>query len=196
MIKPILAIFFGLAVSCFANAQEYGLGIGVHQTTASVDSTSGLTGSVSGKLGFDLGLHVAFELVPNLRFRTGFIYDQRQFDYKYSSFGGGKIEFNFAYLDVPVNLQYNFNEMVAVYGGLIVGVKASDSIKAPSALGTMDFSMKSMYPLFNAGVNLMFDDMIGFDFFLEHGIGEFASDSSGTSLKDYSTFGMRFIYWM
>jgi hypothetical protein len=56
--------------------------------------------------------------------------------------------------------------------------------------------MKSLYPLVNAGVNLMFEDMIGFDLFYELGLGEFASDTANNSYKDYSTFGLRFIYWM
>ena len=161
--KVIIALAAGLMISATATAQEYGLGIGIHQTTATIDEPGTASGSVSGKLGFDAGLHVAFELIPRLRFRTGAVYNQRQFDYKLNS-GAGKVEFNFAYLDVPVNVQYGFNEMFSVYGGMTVGVKASDSTKSPASVGAVDVSAKSLYPLLNAGVNLMFDDMIGFDF--------------------------------
>lgn len=187
-----LALICGVMVSSVAMAQDYGLTIGIHQTTATVDglTASGVpvSGSVSGKLGFDAGLTASFELVPNVRFRTGLLYDTRQFDYKINNIG--KVSYNFAYIDVPVNVQYNFNQTVGIYGGLIVGIKASDSTSIPSGF-TYDPDMKSLYPLVNAGFNFMFNDMIGFDLFYEAGLGEFADHA-----KNYSTVGMHFIYWL
>lgn len=191
MTRKLIALAFGVLLSSTAMAQEYGLAVGIHQTSASVDNTTGSSGKVEGKLGFEAGLAVAFELIPNLRFRTGLTFDQRQFDYKIS---GNKFQFNYAYLDVPVNAQYNFTPMFGVFGGLLVGIKASDSTKVPSGM-TLDADMKSLYPLIDLGVNMTFDDMIGFDVYYERGIGEFAS-ATGLSLKDYSTFGLRFLYWM
>ena len=194
MTHKIFGLICGLLISSAAMAQDYGLTIGVHQTTATVDTTgsgkwlSGTTGSVSGKLGFDAGLTASFELVPNVRFRSGLLYDQRQFDYKLT--GGQTVGINFAYLDVPVNVQYNITPMVGIYGGLIVGVKASDSASVPGGV-TLPTNMKSMYPLLNVGGNFMFNDMLGFDVYYESGLGEFADN-----LKNYSTFGMHFIYWL
>jgi Outer membrane protein beta-barrel domain len=193
MTLKIISLVFAVLLSGTAMAQEYGLALGFHQTTATLEST-GATGSVSGKLGFEGGLQVAFELIPNLRFRTGAMYNQRQFDYKIPSVG--TLQFNYAYLDIPVGVQYGFNEMVSVFGGMIVGVKASDSTKTPTSVGALDVDMKTLYPLLNAGVNLLFDDMIGFDFFLERGVGSFATYPTDNNLKDYTSFGMRFIYWM
>ena len=194
MTKLILALLCGGLVSSVAVAQDYGLTVGIHQTTGTVDtngsstSLKGSAGSVSGKLGFDAGLVASFELVPAFRFRSGILYDQRQIDYKLNN-GAGTVSFNFAYIDIPVNAQYNFTPMFGIYGGLIVGIKASDSTSVPA--GTYSPDMKSLYPLLNVGGNFMFNDMIGFDVYYEAGLGNAATD-----VKNFSTFGMHFIYWL
>ncbi len=193
MTQKIIVLVLGLLISSSAMAQEYGALLGFNQSSASVDEPAGANGSISGKMGFNAGLAIAFELSPGMRFRSGFLYDQRQVDYKTSN---GKYQLNFAYFDVPVNLQYALTPTVAVFGGMVVGVKASDSVKSPSGY-PVDLDTKSLYPLVNAGLNFTFDDMIGFDFFVERGIGEFASESTtDLSFKDYMTFGLRFIYWL
>lgn len=180
-------------VSSVSFAQDYGLTLGVHQTTATIDtagSTPALgTGSVSGKLGYDFGLTVSFELMPAIRFRSGLLYDTRQIDYKLNS-GVGTISYNFAYLDVPVNAQYNFTPMFGLYGGLIVGIKASDSTSVPGG-GNYSPNMKSLYPLVNAGANFMFNDLVGFDLYYEYGLGNAADN-----VKNFSTVGLHFIYWL
>ena len=141
--KSVFALLIGLTLSGTAMAQEYGLSLGIHQTSAGVDQPAGSTGKVDGKLGFEGGLQVAFELVPKLRFRTGALYNQRPLDFKFA--GAGTYELNYAYLDVPVNVQYGFNEMVSVFGGLTIGVKASDSVKTPASLTDLDLSVKSLF---------------------------------------------------
>ncbi|MGZ3722112.1 MAG: outer membrane beta-barrel protein [Bdellovibrionales bacterium] len=185
------ALLCGLLISSAAMAQDYGLTVGVHQTTADYSSSTGSSKNSSGTLGYDAGLTASFELVPSWRFRTGVLYDVRPFELTLPNQANvnDKTKFNFAYLDVPVNVQYNFNPTFGVYGGLVVGIKAGDSTSgAPDGYSS---EMKSLIPFANAGVNLMFNDMIGFDFYVEKGLGEFAKD-----LKNYSTVGMHFIYWL
>ena len=66
------AIVVGALISSVAMAQDYGLTIGVHQTTATVTTggqNSFPAGSAEGKLNYDLGLTASFELIPNFRFR-------------------------------------------------------------------------------------------------------------------------------
>lgn len=193
----IAAGAIGLLISTSAMAQEYGLTIGFQQNSADVENPEGVSGKIDSKLGFSGGGLVAFELVENLKFRSGLIFNQRHIDYKVTSpdAAEGKYKLKFDYLDVPVNVQYNFNEMFGVYGGMIMGIKASDSADAPAGLD-FDPDMESLYPLLNVGVNMIFEDMIGFDLFFERGIGEFATGDDSLSFKDYTTFGARFIYWM
>src|SRR4051812_7087415 len=110
-------VICSLMFSSFAFAQDYGLTVGVHQTTAAVDGGAGSAypaGSVNARLGYDLGLTASFELLPSFRFRTGVLYDLRPFEYKLAS-GAGTVGFNFSYIDIPVNVQYNFTPMFGVY---------------------------------------------------------------------------------
>jgi len=197
--SKILMLICGILFSSAAMAQDYGLTVGVHQTTATTDvATSGggwmdgTTGSMSGSLGYDLGLTASFELIPNFRFRTGFLYDYMPADYKITAgpHGTGTLGVRFSYIDIPVNAQYNFTQMFGIYGGLIVGVKASDNANVPS--GYQDSpNAKALMPFYNVGVNFLFNDLIGFDVYYKGGIGSFADD-----FKNFSTVGMHFIYWL
>ena len=196
MKKQLWILTFGLFVSSAAVAQDYGLAIGVHQTSATVDLSgdpayTGVTGSAGSSLGFDLGFLASFELMPGFRFRTGALYNARPFEFKITAPIAGTAKFNYAYIDVPVNVQYNFTEQFGLFGGMIVGIKASDKVDLPAGSPSADLGMKSMYPLFNIGGNFTFDDMIGFDLYYEMGMGSFNDVA-----KNYSNFGMHFIYWL
>jgi hypothetical protein len=181
MKKTLLFMVTGMLMSTAAMAQEYGLALGFHQTSASTDISGA---SVDGKLNFEGGLAVGFELVPMLKFRTGFLYNQRHF--KTKSGGSTLVDYGFDYFDVPINVQYNFNEMVGIFGGLTVAINSSDSTDPTQS----NLDMTKLLPLINAGVNFTFQDMIGFDLYYERGMGDIAKN-----VKDYSTFGGRFLYW-
>ncbi|MGE4132649.1 MAG: outer membrane beta-barrel protein [Bdellovibrionales bacterium] len=180
----ILSFIF-LISSSSAFAQEWGATLGFHQTTAdSNDSTA----TVDGKLNFKLGALVWFELVEGYKFRSGAIFSQRHIDINKS---GYKYEYNFDYFDVPANVQYNFNEMIGVFGGLTFAINFSDDVDAPSgAPANTDQDAEKMIPIMNGGVNFLFNDMIGFDVYYERGMGRFAKN-----LENHSTFGANFIYW-
>lgn len=186
MIKTFV-IFSCLISSAWSHAQEYGALIGVHQTEAELGAASG--SSVKGKMGFKAGLAMAFGLADQMRFRTGAIYNQRHFESSNGS-QAGETKYNFDYVDVPANLQFNFNDKVSVFGGMIIGVNINDDVKYPTGVTAADPDIEKMIPLLNAGVNLLFDDMIGFDFYIERGMGDIAD-----GLKNYSTFGGNFLYW-
>lgn len=177
----IFTLVFGLATPAFA--QEFGGLLGVHQTTADTDATNT---TVDGKLGFKAGVLIGFELVDQMKFRSGLLYNQRHIETK---LGTTTTDVNFAYLDIPANVQFNFNEMFGIFGGLTFAINVNDDVK-PSAGTANDPDADKMIPLLDLGVNLMFQDMIGFDFYYQRGLGGFAR-----SLENHSTFGGNFIYW-
>lgn len=176
-----------LVASSMASAQEFGMLVGVHQTDAEQSASNG--SSLSGKMGFKAGLAVAFGLADQMRFRTGAIYNQRHFEITSGS-PAVETKYNFDYVDVPANLQYNLNDKVSLFGGMIIGVNINDDVKVPAGTNASNPDAEKMIPLLNAGVNLLFDDMIGFDFYLESGMGDIAN-----GLKNYKTFGANFLYW-
>lgn len=184
MTKSLCILILAFAFGGTANAQEYGAVIGVHQTSAETEA-NGVT--VDGKLNFKAGLAVGFELVEKVKFRTGAIYNQRHFETKA---GATEIKVNFDYLDIPANVQYGFNDMFSVFGGLTFAVNINDDVKSNVAGALPDPDTTKLVALLDVGVNMMFDDMIGFDFYYQRGLGGFADQ-----LENYSTFGGNFLYW-
>ena len=183
MMKNILVLTLSLLVSAPALAQEFGALVGVHQVDADTDTVNG---SIDGKFNFKAGLAVGFDLTETGKFRTGFIYNQRHFE---QSIGATDFEYNFDYFDVPALYQHKFGEMFSAFGGLVVAVNVNDDVEA-SAGTAADPDIETLLPLLQAGVNLMFSDMIGFDFYYERGVGSFARD-----LETYNSFGANFLYW-
>lgn len=181
MIKNILPILAAMTFSAPVVAQEYGALLGVHQTSADSDVT---TTSVDGVFNFKAGLAVGFELAEFTKFRSGIIYNQRHLE---STRAGQKTDINYDYLDVPALIQYNVNEMFGMFGGLIVGINVNDNLKPKPAV---DVDVETLIPLLSVGVNLTFQDMIGFDVYYERGMGDIAD-----GLENYSTFGANFLYW-
>jgi hypothetical protein len=185
MIKSLFIFAASLMMAASANAQEFGGLLGVHQTTADTDSSNV---SVDGQFNFKAGVLVNFGLNDMAKFRTGLLYNQRHVELKAA--GSKLAEVNFNYLDVPALFQYNVNEMFGLFGGLVVGVNVGDEYKKSNGVTTADIEAKSLIPLLQAGANVTFDDMIGFDLYYERGIGKYAD-----GMKDFSTFGANFIYW-
>lgn len=181
----LLAGFLG---SLSVSAQEYGAVLGVHQTDADLKQSS--DASVDGKMGFKAGLAIAFELADKTRFRTGAIFNQRHVEMKTGS-GVDYAKVMFDYIDVPINVQYNVNDQFGVFGGLTVAANVNDKVEYSELVtDRSDPDAEKLIPLFNAGVNLTFDDMIGFDFYYERGLGDISD-----GLKNFNTFGLNFLYW-
>ena len=175
----------GMLISAAAQAQEYGFVAGVHQTGASTDSEGN---TIDSQFNFKTGLAMGFELAPKMRFRTGALFNRRHVDLNVAPNTKYKIKFD--YIDVPANFQYNFNDTVGLFGGLVVGINVADKVEAPIGSIAADPQANGLIPLADVGVNLLFEDMIGFDFYYERGLGKFADHWSG-----FSTFGGNFIYW-
>lgn len=183
MIRATLLILAIVGASQ-AWGQEWAATIGVHQTTADSNETGA---TVDGKLNYKVGALLGFELAEKTKFRTGFLYNQRHID---KTLAGQKFEYKFSYVDIPANLQYNINEMVGFFGGLVIAVNVGDDVDGPAGVTVVDPDAEKMIAIMNLGVNLMFNDMIGFDFYYERGMGRFAK-----GLENHSTFGGNFIYW-
>ena len=182
----IFILISSLFLSLGARAQEYGFLIGVHQSNArtSLDNVSG-----NAVLNFDLGLAMSFELLPDFRFKTGAIYNERHVDFKNSA-ADQTTSYNFAFIDVPVNFQYNFTSLVGVYAGLVIGINVNDKVKVPTGTPAADPGAKSLIPLADLGLSFLFNDMIGFDLYYEHGLGDYAS-----KVHDLNSFGGNVLYY-
>ncbi len=184
-----MVFFLLIIVSTFsANAQEYAAVLGVHQTEAEPRGT--ISGTSDAKMNFKVGVLASFELMGHTHFRTGLLYNQRHFEIDNPT-TGAETKVNFDYIDIPANVQWHLNERIGFFGGLIIGVNTNEKIKYSASANPMPAAdSEKMIPLLNAGVSLLFEDMIGFDFYLERGIGEIANN-----FENYKTFGANFLFW-
>jgi len=178
MFKIIVSVLAGLTISGTALAQEFGFTGGFHNSSASEKNGSG---SISSEIGYKLGLALKFPMVDQLNFKTGLIYSYRPFEYS-----GTSVKAKFAYLDIPVLVEYKFNDMVGVFGGLVMGIKVSDKIST----GATPTGMEDIIPLAQVGVSFLFDDLYGFDIYAERGLGDIYDGA-----KDYTSFGANFVFW-
>lgn len=182
-----LVILVSICASSLASAQEFGALVGVHQVEA--ESTGANSGKSDSKLNFKGGLAIQFDLGNQTHFRTGSIFTARNFEIV--SAAGDETKVQFDYLDIPAGLQYGLNDKISIFGGLVVGVNLSDDIKYPAtAASRPDPDAEKLISLLNLGVNLMFDDMIGFDFYMERGFGDVADN-----IENYSSYGANFLFW-
>lgn len=187
----IIGSLLALTVGASAFAQDYGLTAGLSQSNASV-SGNNLNGySNSGEFGFRLGGVASFPLTDGLKFRTGLIYSQRHFDLKNSS-PDIKIVHNFDYIDIPVLVQFNFNDTIGIFGGIIAAVNVNHNVSTSGVSGTYDVTgTKGLLPIIQLGVNATFDNMYGVEAYYEMGLGDIYDNA-----KNYSVFGANFIYWL
>lgn len=167
-----------------ALAQEAGFSIGFHNATAD----SKVVGSTAeAKVGFRLGVPMAFELVDKMKFKTGFIYSQRFFDV---TSGLETATAKFEYVDIPALAQFRLNEMLGFFGGLTMALNIGKNIEGSSSAGKAT-SMQGIVPLATVGVTTLFNDMIGFDFYYERSLAKISRD-----FDNYSIFGANFVYWV
>lgn len=184
MLKKIAAMLILTGLSWTAQGQEVGVLGGFHLTDADAKG-SGV--AVDSKVGFRLGVPIAFELVEGMKFRTGFIYTQRHLDVALAGPPATSLTAQFEYIDIPVLVQYQAHEMFGIFGGLTMALNMKKDLDpGGKASGT-----ESIVPLVTIGATTLFNDMIGFDFYYERGIGKIADNA-----ENFSTFGANFIYWI
>jgi hypothetical protein len=178
--KMIMVLISTLMMAGHAYAQDVGVQVGMHNTTASYSGYSD-----SAELGFKVGLLGSTELVKNVKFRTGLLYTTRNFKLETP---GTTIKLKPAYIDIPVLFQYNFNDMFGLYAGPVAAINVGKKLEVNGVSGDIA-DVKSLYLLAEFGANFMFD-MIGFDVYYQMGLG----DISDNGPKDYKTYGANFIY--
>ncbi len=109
----LLSLFvFGIMLSTQA---QVGLGIKGGLNFANQDYESdGLSVSPDGRTGLHFGAFLVLNLSDNIGLQPELLYSQKGI--KFES-GGFNIEENFNYIDLPILLRYNINEMISLHAG-------------------------------------------------------------------------------
>lgn len=190
--KKLVFILVSVLVSS-ASAQEFGFVGGVHSGKGE-DPNGNLT--EDSVFSYRVGLGIKMDLTDTVNLRTGLMYVDRSTEYSFST---ADIEYNFAYLDIPVLFEIKANEMIGFFAGPVVAFNMNENGKVsdPSNLLGLGTSVdrdvddvESMYLLAQVGMSFNFD-MIGFELFYERGLGEFVKDDA----ENFSAFGANFVYW-
>lgn len=188
--KAVVFVVMSLFITQ-ANAQTFGLQAGVHNAKSDLDPGPA---DAQSELNYRIGLLGLIDLTSNVYFRTGLTYTTRHTSFEGA--GGSELKLKFAYLDVPVLFQYQFNDMVGIYAGGVVGFNMSEKYEwsgTPSSSGDWD-DTESMIILGQIGANFMFDG-VGFDIYMERGLTDLAGTDGGSQSKvvDFMTYGANFV---
>lgn len=178
-----LQIFFVTFISFFPAAllaQEMGITGGFHFSQAH-STTAG--DSEDGKIGYKLGAVVRLDMVENLNFRSGLIYSYRPFD-----FDRGTLHLNhkFSYLDIPALVEFKAHDQIGLFGGLVIGLNVDDKVT-----GGRVQDVNEIIALAQVGASFNFDDLYGFDLYVERGLGDIYDGA-----EDLTSIGANFTYWL
>jgi hypothetical protein len=174
-------LFVVLSFSSVAYSEEFGIEAGIHQSDADTRRTGD---SHSGDFGYRAGLTTSFFLEGGFKIRSGLMYVQRHFDLKDSS--GSTTTYNWAYIDIPVLLQYNFTDKVGLFGGVNIAINTDTSTSPSIPIG----ANPTFTPIFTLGLNFLFDNMYGFDVFYERGYTPIE-----TRAANINAYGVSLIYY-
>jgi len=181
MRKMLVLLISVLSFGLSANAQELGMTGGFSSSQAEA-KTAGV--SEDSSIGYRFGASVKFNLMDQLNFKTGLLYVYRPFTFKTS---GTEYDLKFAYLDLPATMEFKFNDMIGVFGGVIVGINVSDN----NSLVGDPREVEELIAHLQGGVSFLFDDLYGFDIYMEKGMGDIYNNA-----KDYTTYGANFVYYI
>ena len=181
--KLILGILLTVFVQgAFAN--DFTAVIGVRSNTADFDTTGV---SVGNKTSFGLGVLGFFDIAENLQFRSGFLYNQRQYSAKS---GNVDYDFNLAYADIPVTLMYKFADYGGAFIGPVLGLLAAKECKASSGSCTFPKDPSSTIIPVQLGVSFKFAPQMGGELYYEL----VSSALWENGIKNSRTVGANFLF--
>ncbi len=183
MFKIIATLFVGLLLSSPAFAQEFGVTGGFHYTSAEA-RTAGV--SENSEIGYKAGIVARMAMLNQLNFRSGLIYSHRPFELEA---GGTTYSHEFNYIDIPALVELKMNEMVGIFAGLTIGINVGDDVSPSQGVSTSGTT--DIIPLLHGGVSLLFEDMYGFDIFVERGTGNVYDGA-----ENFMSIGANFVWWL
>lgn len=182
--KAILSVLV-LVMGQMAMANDFAAVLGLRSNSADA-VTNGV--SVNSKTSFGLGVLGFMDFNQGLQFRSGFLYNQRNYQ---TSVGNAETDWNLAYVDIPVTLMYKFADYAGAFVGPVVSLLASKECKVSGATScSFTKNPESLILPIQFGVNFKFAPQMGAELYYEMGTSEFWKDG----LKNSRTVGANFLY--
>lgn len=181
--KAILSVLV-LMIGQMAIANDFAAVLGFRSNSADA-VTSGV--NVNSKTSFGLGVLGFMDLNEALQFRSGFLYNQRNYQ---TSVGTTETDLNIAYVDIPVTLMYKFADYAGVFAGPVVSLLASKECKVSGGTCSITKDPESMVLPIQFGVSFKFAPQMGAELYYEMTSSDFWKDT----LKNSRTVGANFLY--
>lgn len=183
--KAFMSTVLGLVLAAnIAHASDFAVAVGVRTNSADAAVSGGP--DVSGQMGLGAGVIGWFDLTGALQIRSGFMLNQRN----YKTDGTPEVTANITYIDIPATLMYKFADYAGVFGGPVLGLRASDECKIEGGGSCTGEDPDSMLTGFQFGVGFKFAPQMGAELYYEMVPGEFWDDN----LKDAKSIGANFLY--
>ena len=180
--KAILSVLV-LMIGQMAMANDFAAVLGFRSNSADAVA-NGV--NVNSKTSFGLGVLGFMDLNEALQFRSGFLYNQRNYQ---TSVGTTETDLNIAYVDIPVTLMYKFADYAGVFAGPVVSLLVSKECKTTGGCGNIKNPESMVLPI-QFGVSFKFAPQMGAELYYEMTSSEFWKDS----LKNSRTVGANFLY--
>lgn len=176
MVMKVAIAAVGALISFSAYAQDVGVVVGVRNDNADGNANVKIT----GKTGFQAGVVSKFDMTSALQLRTGFIANQRSFDYSITTPAVVKDEFRMTYFEIPVGVLWKFSDYGGVFAGPAINLNLSKSCPGDDCAGT---EVNSAPLSFQFGGSFKVAPQIGFEVYYETMLNDIAKDvKNGRSL--------------
>ena len=177
-----VGLCLGFALSA-ANAAEFAVEGGFRNQSG--DATA-VSNEASSKTAFQLGGAGSFEISGPLSIRTGMFYTQRPLGFQVGTVEG---TYSINYFDVPVGLQYKFEDYFSVWAGAGVAVKLDSKCEIGGATCPKVKEKDMVVPL-TLGTSFKFAPQLGASVFFEMISGELTD-----STEDYRAVGANLSFY-
>lgn len=178
----LLAIITQFSVVAFAN--DFAAVVGLRSNSAD-SPTSG--NSINSKTGVGLGVIGIFDLNEAFQMRTGFLYNQRNFEVKGTL---ANTDLNLAYVDIPVTGMYKFADYAGAFAGPVLSLLASKECKTSSGTCVTSDNPSGLALGLQLGVHFKFAAQLGAELYYEMISGQFWKNQ----LENSRTVGFNFLF--
>jgi hypothetical protein len=187
--KTSVTLLLGSLVSLSASANDFAAAVGFRSNSADlVNPSSSL--SVNSKTGLGLGVIGFFDIGNAFQIRSGFLYNQRNYQIAIAAPFNVDVDLNLAYIDIPITAMYKFADYAGAFAGPVVGLLASKECKASSGSCTLTKDPESMLLGLQFGASFKFASQLGAEIYYEAIPSEFWKDG----LKNSRTVGANLLF--
>lgn len=158
----LFVVFFAMSVSA-ANFTDMAFEVGFRHQNGDVTGAD-----TNAKLGYQLGLSVAFPMADQWSIRSGLFYTEKNIEVES---GTTKQDFKFSYVEIPATVMMKFSESAGAYAGLNLSMNLDDDCGTVTCSSVESFTTPIVI-----GAAFKFAPQLGADIYFETISGDVAQN--------------------